>query len=167
MSYACLSELDARFPPLYSQVPAVRRAFKLTCGTATLKSMGNDFEAAREANIAANKARLVALGLVENVVFVSRKKTQQAKTKKRKPSPTEEPEVNENDERPARKMQVIQAAEDGAGPRRSGRHTGKKVDYSGDGDLLNKDKGPRILTEKARNAAEKEPMGVQNRTQNP
>lgn len=129
-----------------------------------------DIEAQREANIAANNAILASLGLTtENTIVVPRKKCKPTKTKKRKPSPVEDADGQDEDEKPARKVQAVTTTDEnaGGGPRRSGRLTGKKVSYAGDGDALRKDDGPKILTAKARVAAEKEPMGVANRTQNP
>lgn len=128
-----------------------------------------DFEAQREANIAANLALLAQLDLTENNIIIPRKKPQPVKSKKRKPSSVEETEGDDEEAKPAKKAQAVMAPNEDAsgGPRRSGRLTGKKMDYSGDGDALKKNDGPIILTEKARQAAEKEPMGVANRTQNP
>ena len=128
-----------------------------------------DFEAQREANIAANLALLAELGLTENSVVIPRKKPQPLKSKKRKPSSVEETEGDDAEDKPAKKVQAVMTPNQDAsgGPRRSGRLTGKKIDYSGDGDALKKSDGPKILTEKARQAAEKEPMGVADRTQNP
>lgn len=128
-----------------------------------------DFEAEREANIARNKALLANLGLTQNIIVVPKPKPAVSKSKKRKPPLVEEIAEQEVSERPARKVHVAQAEDDtpSAGPRRSNRNSGKKVDYAGDGDMLQKDSGPKILTEKARKAAENEPKGVQNRKHDP
>lgn len=133
----------------------------------------NEFEKAREEAIARNRAMLEALGLNENIVRIpnTTKKAAASKNKKRKPAPAEDAEEGENNsasEQPARKVLVVQTGDDASsGPRRSTRNAGKKVDYAGDGDMLRKDDGPKILTEKARKAAESEPKGVQHRKHDP
>ncbi|KAI0094919.1 hypothetical protein BDY19DRAFT_982245 [Irpex rosettiformis] len=123
----------------------------------------------REANIAANKAMLAALGLQENIVFIPRKRAQHVKAKKRKASLIEEVRDHDQGDNPPRKVKAVAVADEDAlgGPRRSGRLIGKKLDYSSGGDALRKNDGPTIVSEKARKAAEEEPMGVANRTQDP
>lgn len=126
-----------------------------------------DFEAQREANIANNRALLASLGCVkEQFVFVKRAPPKASKDKKRKPSPTVDSQEQDTPDQPARKIQVVADASL-SGPRRSGRNVGRQVDYAGDGDKLVKDSTPKIITEKARKAAENEPKSVMNRKYDP
>ncbi|KAI0348037.1 hypothetical protein BDW22DRAFT_47112 [Trametopsis cervina] len=125
-----------------------------------------DFDDAREANIAKNKLLLLELGLKETNIVVVPRKQQQAKGTKRKAPAKPESDGEDEDTKPARKVPAVQVAS-GDGPRRSGRNAGKVTNYAGDGDGLRRDDGPKILTAQARRAAEKEPMGVQNRTYDP
>ena len=132
-----------------------------------------DFEAEREANIARNKALLAGLGLAENFIVVQKPRPAEPKKgKKRKLAPPlaeECEEGQEHSDQRAHKVHVAQARDDtpSAGPRRSSRNAGKKIDYAGDGEALRSNFGPKILTKKAKLAAESEPRSVQDRKHDP
>ncbi|PSS37713.1 hypothetical protein PHLCEN_2v406 [Hermanssonia centrifuga] len=130
---------------------------------------GDDFEAEREANIARNQALLAQLGIAKNVVVVPKKKPQPRPKpvtvrKKRKESPTHDDE----DEQPPVKIAALKDEGDEGGPRRSGRNAGKKVDYAGDGDNLERRGGPSIISENARRKEMgSEPKSVLERKHDP
>ncbi len=134
---------------------------------------GDDFEAEREANIARNQALLAQLGIAKNVVVVPKKKPQPRPKpvvvrKKRKESPTHDHEDDDDDEQPPVKIAALKEESDEGGPRRSGRNAGKKVDYAGDGDNLERRGGPSIISEKARRKEMgSEPKSVLERKHDP
>ncbi|KIP11978.1 hypothetical protein PHLGIDRAFT_397189 [Phlebiopsis gigantea 11061_1 CR5-6] len=114
-----------------------------------------DFEEQREANIAKNLAVLMEFGIEEENKFIVKKKVPPKPKKKAQRKRKEAPSANDEDENgePPRKTGALAASVDGdasAGPRRSGRNAGKKIDYAGDGDNLKRDDGPKMITEKAR-----------------
>lgn len=117
-----------------------------------------DFEDEREAAIARNKAIIEALGLNVNEVVVSRKKSQPKgkPPKKRKEVDSDEEENGEPVKRPRKSVADVTTMDGDAtgGPRRSGRNAGKNVDYKGDGEKLQRNDGPRVLSEQAGKAGE-------------
>lgn len=110
--------------------------------------MANDFEAARQANIAKNKALLAKLDVREMFDIIKKAPPKAKQSKKRKEVPVEE---NDDEEaQPPRKVAPVVTP--AGGPRRSGRNAGKTIDYSGDGDHIARDDGPKVLTKAARAA---------------
>ena len=112
-----------------------------------------DFEEEREANIARNLAALMAIGIEEESKFMVKKKAPPKPKKKPQRKRKEAPSAADGDDDSAEPPTKAVALADGdasAGPRRSGRNAGKKVDYAGDGDNLGRNDGPRMVTEKAR-----------------
>lgn len=139
--------------------------------TITVSYITMDFEDEREANVARNRALLMEFNLEHESSFMVRKKAppkQKQKTqKKRKEAPS-----NDDDEnvKPPRKAAALVASTDGdasAGPRRSGRNAGKKIDYAGDGDNLRRNNGPQVLTERARVKESEGQKGTMKRVHDP
>ena len=120
-----------------------------------------DFEEQREANIARNKQLLADLGIVDTKEEINKavqdKRKSKTKAKTQKKRKQVDPGADSDEAKPEKKPRT--AAPEGenvegdaplGGVRRSGRNAGKKVDYRGDGDNLNKNDEPRIISEAAR-----------------